>query len=285
MEWYTLVLISALLAALISIIRKKVLLKEHASEFITTAHLFMAFLLLPVLSKIDINIDLITFLLILIKGIIAAISGIMLARAARHLEISTVEPLRNLTVVFVLLLSFIFLGESVGIQHGIGLVLTIAGSYFLDVKKDSIKYSKPHRKYIMYMIIQVFLVAILVLMDRIILQRTTVYTLLILPVYITTIILLIYQSLKYKGLEDVWHSVRTGGVWIVFAVIFAIASDLTYLMAVSIPTAMIALIMALRRTSTLISTIVGGEIFHDHNLIQKIAASVVILAGVYLIIL
>lgn len=285
MEWYILVLISALLTAFVSIIRKKLLYKEHASEFLTTTYLFMAIMLLPALTKIDFNIDFVTFLLILIKGIILAAASLLLVKASKHMEISTTEPLRNLSVIFTLFLSLIFLGDKIDVQHGIGLILTITGAYFLEAKKYSISYSSPEKKYFRFMLFHVFLVAVLTVMDKVILKRTTVYTLLILPVFIMTLIMLFYQSFRYNGLEDVWHSIKAGGIWTILIGIILIASDLTYLMAVSMPATLIALIIALRRTSTLISTVIGGELFHDHNLLQKIASSIVILSGVYLIIL
>jgi uncharacterized membrane protein len=53
----------------------------------------------------------------------------------------------------------------------------------------------------------------------------------------------------------------------------------------AVPGAMIALIIPIRRLSTLFSVIVGGRMFHDHYLFHKIISTFIILAGTVLVIL
>jgi len=284
MEWYVFALISAFLSSMSPIIRKKVLYKQHTSEYLTTAYYLMAIVLLPFLPRVDFGMGWLAFWLIVFKGIVLAIASLFFIKAFRHLEISSIEPLRNLSIIFLVFLGYFFLGDVINLKEGAGIILLLAGSYFLEINKHGTKYSLPNKKYLLYAIIGISMTSILPLLDKIVLQHTDIYTLLVLPTFFTAGFFMIYQFSKYRGFTDILHTIKVSGTWIAVIVFLKIISDLSYLAAVAIPTSLIALVIALRRTSTLITTFVGGEIFHDHNLSKKIFASLIMLAGVYLII-
>jgi len=129
------------------------------------------------------------------------------------------------------------------------------------------------------------LVSLLAVMDKVLVARTDPFTIIIFPAFLTALILFLYQSLKFDGLQDVLDALRKGR-WGIFAIaLLGIVSDMLYILAVAVPGSLITLVIALRKTSTLVSTVIGGEIFHDHNLLQKIIASLVMLIGVYVILL
>ncbi|MDO8556628.1 MAG: EamA family transporter [Nanoarchaeota archaeon] len=283
MEWYVFALLSALLTAFIPIIRKKVLMHEHASEFTTTTYLVISIFFLPLLPFLDLSMNGSTFFLLVVKGLFLAVASLLFTKAARHMEISTVEPLRNLSIVFVLLSSFFFLGESVSLQQGIGLLLIMSGAYFLEVHKSQVSYAIPDRRLVWFVLANLVLVSLMAVIDKVLISRTDVYSILIIPAWITVVIMFLYQSLKYRGFDDVIHAFKTGGISIVVIALLAIVSDFLYLRALGVGAALVTVVIALRKTSTLLSTIIGGEIFHDHNLLQKTLASLVMLAGVYVI--
>ena len=283
MEWYVLALISAVIVSIIPIIRKKVLVHEHASEFTTTVYLTMAVLFIPLLPSLDYSMNATTFFLLLLKGIFLTVASLLFIKAARHMEISAIEPLRNLSVVFVLVLGYFTLGEIVSLQQGIGLILIVAGAYALEVHKHKITYSIPSKKFVWFILFNLVLVSIMAIMDKVLVKRTDIYTIVIIPALIMAIVMFFYQSLKYKGFEDILHAIRTGRWNMVVLPVLTVIADATYLMALAIPGALVALVIALRRTSTLLSSIIGGEIFHDHFLLQKCISSLVMLAGVYII--
>ena len=283
MEWYVLALLSALVVSVIPIIRKRVLVHEHASEFTTTIYLTMVILFIPLLPYLDFGMTSTTFFLLLVKGVFLAVASLLFIKAARHMEISAVEPLRNLSVVFVMILSFIFLGEIITLQQGIGLILLISGAYTLEVHKHTITYSIPNRKFLYFILFNLLLVSIMAIMDKVLVQRTDVYTIVIIPALVMAVLMFLYQSLKYKGFEDVLHAMKVGKGKMILLPILTVIADALYIMALAVPGALVALVVALRRTSTLISTIWGGEIFHDHFLMQKVIASLVMLMGIYII--
>jgi len=59
----------------------------------------------------------------------------------------------------------------------------------------------------------------------------------------------------------------------------------SYLIAVSMPNAMIALIIPIKRTSTLFTTIFGGKLFHEKNLSVKILACIIMVWGTVFILI
>ena len=66
--------------------------------------------------------------------------------------------------------------------------------------------------------------------------------------------------------------------------IFTIVSNVLVLLAIAIPTALVSLIIPLRRTSTLFSAIFGGLLFHEKHIKQKSFATFGMLIGIVLIV-
>ena len=284
MEWYYLAALAAFFVSFVPILRKNVLIKEHATEYSTTVYLFVSLMLLPSVIKIDWNAGLATWLLMYLKSALITAAIIFSNKAARHMEVSSVEPLRNFSVIFVLMMSFIFLGERINGIQGIGIILILLGSYILEVKKASLKFSSAGKKWLLYLMLAMFLGSISAVLDKIILKETSVYTLLIVPTLFLTIHLLLIQFFVYKGSKDIMFSIKFAGFSILAIAGLTIASEVSYLFAVATPVSLLSLIMTLRRLTTLISTFVGGELFHEHNLFQKITAAIIMIAGTYLVV-
>ncbi|MFH1589978.1 MAG: hypothetical protein ABIB43_05410 [archaeon] len=62
-------------------------------------------------------------------------------------------------------------------------------------------------------------------------------------------------------------------------------SNMSYLLAVATPGAAISLIIPIKRTSSLFTTLIGGKLFHEKNLLIKILASIIMIWGVVFILL
>src|SRR3989344_5992622 len=148
MEWYILALLSAIFLGISPIISKKILLKEHATEFVTTTLLIMSLALLPMIGRVDFNVRWEIWLLMFCKALLISTALILGFKATRHLEISAVEPLKNLSVVFVTLMAFIFLSERIGVLQGFGILLVLIGSYTLEVYKHHPRSFLVHNKFV-----------------------------------------------------------------------------------------------------------------------------------------
>ncbi|HLD03105.1 MAG TPA: EamA family transporter [Candidatus Nanoarchaeia archaeon] len=285
MEWFTLALLSAVFFGVASVLSKKVLIKEHASEFATATMLLLAVFLIPFLGKVEFSsIPPRIWLMMIEKALIISVATILACKATRHMEISSVEPLRNLSIVFVALLAFVFLSEDISLQHGAGMVLVLIGAYTLETHTTPIKHATLNNKFIMYFIAAVVLVSLAVILDRVMLRTVSTWTILLIPNFLIAVMLLIYQVVAFKGFKDVIHAFNLGGLAIFFVVLMKIGAEITYLSAVAIPLAAVSLIIAVKRSGVLISTMLGGEMFHDHHLLHKTLACILMIFGVYLVI-
>jgi bacterial/archaeal transporter family protein len=284
MEWYTWTLICVFFLSFIPIFTKKVLLHEHATEFLTASYILFGIFSLPLLPKSDLIMPLSTWILIYIKAILVTISLILFNKARRHMELSSVEPLRIISGVYLLILAFFILGERITLIQGFGILLVIYGAYKLEISKHGLKYNLSHNKYLWYIIIALFLGSFLPILDKVIILETNAETLVLIPNLIVALHFIIIQFVQYKGFADLKHAFTIGGVWIVLVALFKIGAEFTYMKAVAIPTALISLIIILKRLGVLISTWLGGELFHEHNLKRKMLSSIIMLIGVYMII-
>ena len=272
MEWFTLALLSAVFFGVASVLSKKVLIKEHASEFATATMLLLAVFLIPFLGKVEFSsIPPRIWLMMIEKALIISVATILACKATRH-------------IVFVALLAFVFLSEDISLQHGAGMVLVLIGAYTLETHTTPIKHATLNNKFIMYFIAAVVLVSLAVILDRVMLRTVSTWTILLIPNFLIAVMLLIYQVVAFKGFKDVIHAFNLGGLAIFFVVLMKIGAEITYLSAVAIPLAAVSLIIAVKRSGVLISTMLGGEMFHDHHLLHKTLACILMIFGVYLVI-
>jgi drug/metabolite transporter (DMT)-like permease len=100
-------------------------------------------------------------------------------------------------------------------------------------------------------------------------------------VYFAGLFFIIYFAFKSK-LEN--HSpklIKTDVLWILLISILTIGYRYTQIVSISL--ASVALTLAVKRTSVLWATVIGGKIFKDTNLLKKTIAVLFILLGAILI--
>lgn len=290
MNWVIIILISAVTLAIGRIFSKKLLLKEHAQEFLTTNTLLCTLILFIVLfPNLNFDISWPNYLIIYVKATLVTIGSILLAKSYRHADISEVAPMQNMSPIFLVVLSFFFLGEMLSpLQLG-GIALMIIGTYVLEANGHMKSVFEPFKmfkkKYIIYIVITMFLYSISAMVDKVMTQKVDPYTYLFLAIMFIAINNFIIQTYKYKGIKDIKYVFKKSGISIfVVAIMYAIA-DIFYIKAVALPTAMIALIIPLRRLSSIIETIFGGNMFHEHNVLRRSIAAAILVAGVVLIVI
>ena len=108
-------------------------------------------------------------------------------------------------------------------------------------------------------------------------QGVNVYTLLIIYKVFFAIIFTSITFVFYKGFKDIKHGIKQSGVSLAFIALLGIGSTYFYYQAINI--AYVSLVIPIKRMSTLISTIAGGEIFHEHNLAHKAIGCVLMVIG------
>tara|TARA_Y100000310_G_scaffold138289_2_gene137194 strand:- start:10072 stop:10902 length:831 start_codon:yes stop_codon:yes gene_type:complete len=271
------------------IVQKKVLFKEHSSEYLTVFCLLTVILLLPFTSKVTFTLSGGTLLLIYVLSLIAVTSWLLLIKAYKHMEVSIVEPFRNISPLVVLILAFFFLGEKISWINGLGIALIVGGGYFLEAAINHANLLRPFSffkgKYMHFIVFSLLIGGIVHLVTRIAINKTDSWTVLFFLFFFASINTLLLQFVKYQGMQDIIYVLKTNGWLVILVVITTLISNITYFTVLAMPTTYLALIIALRRLGSLFTTIIGGEIFHESRLLVKSIACLIMLSGVYFIIL
>lgn len=289
MSWIILTLFAAVLFGARQVVSKKVLVYEHATEHLTVtcgvAFLFSLFFL----PKVSFDYSAYVFFLMWIKGLLLTVGWIIGSKALRHLEISYVAPLTNMTPLFLLVLSFFILHEVPSVLQYIGVALVMFGAYWLQADHHMSSLLRPWRvlknKYSVYMIIALIFYAFCAVIDKLVLEQADQYTFLVVTYFTLAVHYLVIQFLKYDGLKDIKHAFMTGKYLIFIIALLMLFSDIFYYEALAIPGVMVSLVIPIKRMSTLVATVVGGRLFHDHNLVHRMVACIIMVAGVVLVVI
>ena len=298
MEWYFLVMGTVLFATAGAIIEKKTLFKEHAMEFCTVFSIFTAVLTLPLWFFLDFSFPTHYWVWLILLSWIDSVAFLYIAKASRHMQISSSSPLLAFGPVLIAIMGFFFLGESLTLKQMGGIGLVLFGSYVLELKprkkiKDEL--TTPFKvmlksKYVHYIFIALALYSVASIATRFFLNTSNPNS--ITPLTFTSIIhlliainMVILISFFHDGIKGIKHGIKNAGNCIALVSLVMISGRILLIYAISMPTAKIALVSALKRTSSLFSTIFGGEIFHDKRLKQKTIAAVIMVMGSMLVLI
>ena len=284
MQWYILIIISAILISFSEIIKKKILRYEHSTEFSTTYSLVITLLMVPFISYLDLNLPRFIIALLFVKSILLLVSSLLFMKAMRHNELSQIIPLKNLSPIFLVILAFFLLNEHITTTKTLGAIIIMVSGYLLE--KETLKKENVFKnKYFIYVLLSMIFVSFAAVIDKFIIKFTNIYTAIFIPFLLMSIYLLIIQFTVYNGFKDIIHSLKFGKYWILISAITILLSDYTYFSSVAIQGTLISLIIPLRRVSTLFSTILGGALYHEKFFVDRVAVCIFMLMGVYLLVI
>jgi drug/metabolite transporter (DMT)-like permease len=283
--WIILVLISALLYGIWQVVEKKIVKNVNVYDFLFIQSIFEFTFGLLLLKYVTLNLNLFLIVIFITGGIIAAIVNVLVIQSLKHSDISAILPLQNLTPVFLLFVAFIFLNEVPTFLQLFGIIAIIFGTYLISVK--SLKslftvYAFAKTKYIIFMIIAAFLMSLLGTIAKYSQSIVNAYTYMfffVFTLFICNLFIIILQKRSKKTLKSFKGNYKI--IFLAAALIFS--SDIFMMKAMQNPIALAILIMPIKRMSTLFSTIIGGKLFKEKNLTQKIIACSVMIVGVFFI--
>jgi len=291
MWWYLVVLGSAILLGLGDIYRKKTLTREHTMQFVTAfvTLLFLFSFAFVIAGKVDFSISFPQLAFIALKSALILTAFFMIMKALRHTDISKTAPLKNLSIIFVVALGVLVLGESLSLKAVIGIIALLIGTYLVDLNPDLKHHFHPFgifkNKYFIFILVYLVAISFVGLIDKVVLdkQGVDVFTYFFFTSMFNTIFAWIIQISFYEGKMDVKNAFKQGKSWLVIAALLTIVSDVLYFSALAVPTVYLSLAAPLRKMSSLVSTIFGGRMMHEKHLKFRIMGCVVMLVGVFLI--
>ena len=287
MEWFYLAFISAILSAIAAILQKKVLFKFEALEFSFILSICNSIIVLIFVNSINFSdTNLIGVAILYFKTFLGAFAFWFVMLAIKNMEISGALPLMVLTPGLVAILSFFFIGETIENIEIIGMVLLLAGTYILEIKKgDSLL--KPmkvffHSNYHHYILYALILFSISSILDKVLLKdfKLEPITFVFFQQIFLTINFAFILLYKRYNLLKVLGNVNSNSIkWIVLISIATIGYRYTQIEAIKI--APVALVLSIKRTSVFFASVIGGKIFKETLLIKKGIAILIMLIGAY----
>jgi uncharacterized membrane protein len=221
----------------------------------------------------------------------AIINGLALylnITALRISDVSVVSPMSQLTPAILLVTSPLMLGESVSLMGGVGVLLVVAGSYFIGVaggKSEAFSFLKPIRALatdvgVRYALVASFLYGITSNIDKLGLHASdpfvwTFATAATLTIFVGGYLLVTqHQTLALSKSQAGYALVPgfTSGIGSILQMIALSVWAVPYVIAV-------------KRLSALMSVFSGWYVFNEQNIGWRLVGALVMVAGTVLIVL
>ncbi len=290
MSWIFYAFICAILAAAALIIHKRTLIRQHAMDYSAGLAVVNLIFALPLFFIIDMSqLQAVPVAAIFFVTILGAVAFLLVSKSVRHMDVSEASPLLVLGPGITAALAFFILGERLSAVQVAGISVLILGAYVLELKSHHDLFH-PMRvlgssRYVYYIFVALVLYSICAVMDRTILSRygmdPVTYTA-VAHVFLAFhfVMMLIFFHHGVLGLRE---SLRAAGPWIFVAAILTFGYR--FAQATAVKTAYVGLVTPIKRLSSFFVTLVGGEIFHEKNLLRKTLACLVMLCGVVMILM
>ena len=288
MSWVLLATISALLSAGAAVLQKKSLMTTGALPFAFVLSFLIMLLSAVFLAGIDVIAVPPDVLLLLVgKSIIGGTAFLLVMMSLERGQISNVLPLLGLTPAVTALLSLVLTGEVMRGAEWLGLGLMMGGLYLLEWTPGK-KAGMIGRMRAVVMERRAILLALLLFAVSSVADKLLVSTHRTDPR-----VVLVYQHVIFCLLFGVMLLVRRVPGTLVLAqarkqlpfffliAMLTIAYRFTQLEATK--DAPVALVLAVKRTSILYASVLGGKIFLDDRLPVRLAGAALIVAAGFII--
>ncbi|MBN1275094.1 EamA family transporter [Candidatus Woesearchaeota archaeon] len=291
MLWALYAFAAAVMQAATSIIDKQVLQHEHALEY-GAAKGFFALFLVFAFPFLDLGYHWTAFVAIYALSILLLAGGQYYLKSVRHSELSSSIPLMNLSPLFLLIIAYVLLGERPGPVSVVGVLLLVTGTYFLQSGSASGRKGllAPFRalaasRYSLYMIFAIIIYSFTAAFIKAVISfGVDPVSLSVLLLFFMGVNYVFLESMKH-GYEEVFWDLKRDGKRIFLSFMAGLLSDVSLFLAMAMPGALVGLVIPIKRTSTFMTALVGGRLFHERRLGVKLLACAVMLVGVVLVVL
>lgn len=291
MPWYAHAFLAAVTIAAIGYIQKRTLQREHSLEYAAVYSVVKFVLFLAVFGgSIRWHVTVAQFETLALDALLGAMAFYWVIKALRKLELSTVAPVLALEPAIVALLAFATLGERLRPLPLAGLALAMVGTYVLELDRSKPRSQRrlfdPLRRLMKspggaYALLGLAAYAVASVIDRHLLQEipTNTYLVYILG-FAAAYLLALFLSHGYEF--SLFHRAKRALMPIIaFTAVLHLVSN--YAQAQATALAAVGLVIAIKRAGVLLDVALAGRLLHEHRLLQKTLASIIIIGGVILI--
>lgn len=290
--WFPFALSFALITSVGVIIAKRIIGRMDEYLYLFISGIFtLPFLFLIILTFYEIpKFDLIFTTSILASAILDVFAAIFAYRAIRISDVSLVAPLSAFNPVFTVGVSFVALGEKVGYQGVFGILLVCIGAYVLQISQTKKGWLTPLKSLLTSQGVKLSLAAYFIWAVTPIFQKTAIlHTSPQVPPFASfsgmLVATLLFRSLmlKFSKTEGKLALVKKFVPLLILAGILGGAGQAAAFMAFSLTN--LGFATAVFKLSMIFTVILGWLFFKEKSIQDRLAGSVIMLAGVLLLIL
>lgn len=222
------------------------------------------------------------FTVLLIGGSLNVLTTVFYMKALKNSDLSIVTPIVSFTPVFVLITSPFILNEFPSTMGLIGVLLIVSGSYFLNIGERSKGFFAPIKalfveKGARFMFVVAFIWSITSNLDKIGVKNSSpVFWAFSQTAFIAIVLLplIIRRSQKVKEINNNLKALIPIGLF---------SALLLFFQMTAINLAPVSYVTSLKRTSVLITVLLGYFIFKEKNIKERILGALIMVLGILFI--
>jgi drug/metabolite transporter (DMT)-like permease len=285
MSWFIYALVCALSLATADALSKKALDDNTDPYIVAWARTgYAAPFIAVIIPFIDIpELDSVFFVITFLAIPLDIIAVLLYIRAIKVSPLSLTLPFLSLTPIFLIVTSYIILGEKPDKFGFIGIILVVIGAYLLNVHTISQGFLAPFRaiaeeKGSVLMIIVAFIFSIGICLGKIAIQHSS--TEFFCVVYILLLSLFLFIIVSFKCKHFLSKSISRPVPFIFIGMLIAIMI-ITHLKAISLIE--VSYMVSVKRLSILFGVLFGVMFFKETNIKERFLGATVMVSGIILI--
>src|SRR3989338_575476 len=213
------------------------------------------------------------------------LAWVLYIKAIKSNQISLVLPFLSFTPAFLVVISFLMLGEIPSLMGLFGIALVVAGAYILNLKNLNGNLFEPFRTILrekgsLYMLIVAFLFSITSSLSKILVQKSS--PLFSSAAYLATMALS-FLAISFFASKKNIGQLKTGFKGLLPVGIFYALMVIFHNLAITLT--IVPYMMSIKRTSSIFSVLYGHFWFKDENIKMRGFGALIMLLGAVLIIL
>jgi uncharacterized membrane protein len=222
---------------------------------------------------------------LVISGSLNIVTTILYMKAIKRSDLSITVPMITFTPLFLLLTSPLIVGEFPSFMGLIGVLLIVACSYTLNIRKWNEGYLAPFKALLAetgprLMLLVAFIWSITSNFDKIGVQNSSaIFWVIAMNIFLTLAILpiMLYKSKKST------YNIRTNYKALVPLGLFSALALIFQMTAISLT--LVAYVISIKRTSAVMSVLFGHLIFKEKGLKERLSGAIIMVVGVLFIVL
>jgi drug/metabolite transporter (DMT)-like permease len=286
-SWVILSLVSAFTLATSDALSKKAL--ERSDEYLVAWFrlLFSLPLLIVILVILPVpQLDMIFYAAFCLSLPLEIIAMVLYIKALKSSPLSLTLPFLSLTPVFLILVSYVVLGEKVSLQGGVGILLIAAGSYILNLHEVRKGFLQPllavgREKGSLFMIGVAIIYSITSSLGKLAIEHSS--ALFFGSLYFVTVTIVFAPLALWFGKGDIRCFIGKGRFLLLIAPgLLYTAMIVSHMIAISLTK--VAYMISLKRMSLIIGIVYGYLLFREKHIRERLSGALLMFIGFVLIV-